>query len=1053
MGRTEHLGSGGALGKPEIVFHPQHSALLQIPDRQKYREQRSSDFTSHKNMKSHVQILTTPTADTPGTTLLLHFDNKRYLIGNLAEGTQRACIQMGARLLKVSECFITGRTEWANTGGLIGMILTLADSLTASAAASQEEAKKRAHAKARRRGYSENAEMVKQTEGAKKQSSTRLTLFSAPNLNHTLATARRFVFRKGMPVDVHEIGESLSKQEGEDEDAPYWADENIKVWPISVLPSSSSESGTGSNTGSGTISPRKRSFDEMHGQEASASNGTTSHGVVASDLTPKQRDLLTVKAVVSEMFDSTWRLDTLQETPLSQVNLPASIFIRDADTNKIVKYTGPLPGGNNPVPDPNLTVLVRKPWPGALVESLPPTKPAKEAVSYIIRNHRQRGKFHPERAASLKVHKGLMWAHLAAGQNVENADGEIITPDMVLGESREGGGFAVVDLPGLDYIDNLLARREWREPKLMVGVGAIIWICGLNVSGDARVHRFMREFGHLEHIVSSSECCPNRIALDSAAASTVRLRQVDPKRYSVPHHTTSTVANVALPANVHVAQRGQSVQLEPSIAVQSEQIVPPLSVAETEAEMAPEVLEEAARAQESVAAAHQETEQWKDSLPANAQDAEIVTLGTGSALPSKYRNVSATLLRVPGWGSMLFDCGENTLGQLKRVFSAEELREVLRELRMIFISHMHADHHLGTVAVIKAWYEEVHDGQPLPSGMSSREAFNTKTGLAVVSEPAMQNWLAEYASVEDYGYSRLAPLFISQAMPHRRLVSRLGWFVTPRELASLSSDQERRDRLAECAVSPESLGLADIAAVAVKHCHGARAVSITFPSSFKVSYSGDCRPSKAFGEIGKGSTVCIHEATFDDELQGDAEAKNHSTTSEALGVAQAMGAKACVLTHFSQRYQKIPVLERNGEPGKAVAEDAPIADNAEEESVISEDLLRGLMDDVAVAFPEQATANEGDRQHGMAKPTVNSTTSLASSGSAAVRLQLASDMKVGVAFDYMRVKVGEIAELEKFTPALLKLFAEEEKPAVEENVEVSSSKKKQGKKQGRDGKK
>jgi ribonuclease Z len=45
----------------------------------------------------------------------------------------------------------------------------------------------------------------------------------------------------------------------------------------------------------------------------------------------------------------------------------------------------------------------------------------------------------------------------------------------------------------------------------------------------------------------------------------------------------------------------------------------------------------------------------------------------------------------------------------------------------------------------------------------------------------------------------------------------------------------------------------------------------------------------------------------------------------------------------------------------------------------------------------------------------------------AVNFKLNSDMKVCVAFDYMRVKVGEIAEMQHFTPALLKLFAEEEK--------------------------
>ncbi|MCJ1231893.1 hypothetical protein MMC12_008572, partial [Toensbergia leucococca] len=39
-----------------------------------------------------------------------------------------------------------------------------------------------------------------------------------------------------------------------------------------------------------------------------------------------------------------------------------------------------------------------------------------------------------------------------------------------------------------------------------------------------------------------------------------------------------------------------------------------------------------------------------------------------------------------------------------------------------------------------------------------------------------------------------------------------------------------------------------------------------------------------------------------------------------------------------------------------------------------------------------------------------------------VRKPVPSTMKIGVAFDYMRVKVGEIAHLEKFTPALLKLY-------------------------------
>ena len=403
-----------ATRRSEIEFREEHKALLHLDSQTSFVE--DSAYVRFSKMRSWVQVLTTPTADTPGTTLILHFDNKRYLIGSLGEGTQRACVQMGARLLKVSECFITGRTEWSNIGGLVGMILTLADASSSSSAASREEALKRARAKGKKLGMLEDREkMLELEEQAKKETSNRLTLFSAPNLNHTLATARRFVFRKGMPVDVYEIGEGNEKREEDEEWAPYWADGNIKVWPMSITPSLvSAASGSHGTASSASSSPRKkRSIDEVYERET-VPDGSSK--VIAKSLTPKERDQLTVKAVVSEMFDSSWRLDTLHETRLDEIKLPAAVFIRNPETNKIQKYNGPFLGGREPVPDPSMTVLVRKPWPGALVESLPATEPAKESISYIIRNHTQRGKFHPERATALKVEKGIKWAQLSGGK-------------------------------------------------------------------------------------------------------------------------------------------------------------------------------------------------------------------------------------------------------------------------------------------------------------------------------------------------------------------------------------------------------------------------------------------------------------------------------------------------------------------------------------------------------------------------------------------------------------------------------------------------------------
>ena len=55
--------------------------------------------------------------------------------------------------------------------------------------------------------------------------------------------------------------------------------------------------------------------------------------------------------------------------------------------------------------------------------------------------------------------------------------------------------------------------------------------------------------------------------------------------------------------------------------------------------------------------------------------------------------------------------------------------------------------------------------------------------------------------------------------------------------------------------------------------------------------------------------MLIHEATFETELEEHARQKRHSTVAEALDVAEHMEAYRVILTHFSQRYPKVPQIE------------------------------------------------------------------------------------------------------------------------------------------------
>ncbi|KFY23081.1 hypothetical protein V493_06114 [Pseudogymnoascus sp. VKM F-4281 (FW-2241)] len=819
-------------------------------------------------MRSYVQIITTPTADTPGTTLLLHFDNKRYIIGNVSEGTQRACMQQKISLGRVSDILLTGKTSWKNSGGLLGLILTVADVLITRATAIKENVGK---AKKRKAGDTDD------------EAPKRITIYGAENLNHMLATARRFIFRRGMPLDTIESQDVASAS---DVSAPSWSDNNIQVWAMDVMPDQ-------------TLShySRKRSHEEITGDETSEYNkeGAMSFGGKVEETAEQREDRYHQirKGVVGHMFGSTWQIDALVSRKLSEVKMPATIFVRNEE-GKIEEYKGPLPSGDQYVPDIN--VLVRNPWPGARVESIPPTSRSTISRSYIIKTYPQRGKFDPKAAIELGVKPGRSFRDLTMGTSVVTESGKTVTPDMVMSPERVGGAFAVVELPSADFIEGLLNRKEWSLEKVMEGVTTIYWILGEGVHADERLTAFRAKYSHLKHIISSVDCCRDNIAFESATVAQLKLHLVDSERFSIPAYDDSIPGDASESSDWTKARVGDVQMLrevkEAGVAAKpfdaAKVLMQLRGVQADRTDQASsywlnkEVLELAHAAQKRIIDPEYLAKLAKVQEDIPYKDAELITLGTGSSVPSKYRNVSATLLRVPGVGNYLFDCGENTLGQLKRVFG-KEMPQILRDLKVIWISHLHADHHLGTVSVLRAWDEE-----------TSRHQETKSNSIIVSSEGGMLGWLSEYSHIEDFGYSRVKSL---------RLSHENSW-----------TNNFNNEEI-------NAHGLSSIVACQVTHCHQALAVVLKFPNGFSVAYSGDCRPSSEFARIAQGATVLIHEATFDNELEGDAVAKKHSTTADALWVAKKMGARRILLTHFSQRYQKIPVMDSSNDQVAIVAFD------------------------------------------------------------------------------------------------------------------------------------
>lgn len=775
-------------------------------------------------MLTYVQVASAPTADTPGASVLLHFDDRRYAFGRIAEGTQRVFTQRKIGLAKLDELFISGPVRWSSVGGLLGMILTIADVV------------------AGQKGDTEQPGTKKKKSANRQTSTPSLKIYGAENIAHMVATARKFIFRKGMPLRLHEILHHAGTADGQ-ERKPDFEDANVKVWYVSLMPGDTKPHG------------RKRSHDDMEAETE------TQEDVNIRRMEEKNL----VKSVVDNMFDSDWNLDAMVETTLYKVQLPATIFVKE--NGKLKKYDGPLPADDKDCPD--IPVLIRTPWPAVRITELPHTKPSKQSMCYIVKGQPRRGRFNVEAASKLGVQK-TDYKHLTSGKTVKGKDGIDVTPDMCVDPAIEGHGFAFIDLPNPTYVPAFLDRPEWGDDTIMNTIDAMYWNLGRGVLHDERIQQFMNERQTKRHTIFSPDMSPNTISMESPAGQMLKMHKIDPDRFPLLVYD-NTVKCISPDKMFEVARVGARLQLAPHVEPKDDELVPLMDSQDKIHDIPFAVAEAAAQARKLLA-----SQSFADSVEATEadipnRDTEIISLGTGSSLPSKYRNVSATLVRVPGVGSYLFDAGESTLGQLRRMYGFAKTDEILADLKAIWISHLHADHHLGTASIIKAWRDVTASHSPSPR-------------LLVASHGNMLDWLREYSDVEDYGYSRLVLAAIR---------------------GSGVPESIQEPFILNPALAAET-GLVRIDAARVDHCHGALACVFTFPSGLRVAYSGDCRPSRAFAKIGRDATLLIHESTLDDELRGDALAKKHCTMSEALDVARKMRARRVLLTHFSQRYPKIP---------------------------------------------------------------------------------------------------------------------------------------------------
>ncbi|TMW55303.1 hypothetical protein Poli38472_013194 [Pythium oligandrum] len=530
---------------------------------------------------------------------------------------------------------------------------------------------------------------------------------------------------------------------------------------------------------------------------------------------------------------------------------------------------------------------------------------ANDCVSYIVETLEQRGKFLVEKAVALGVPKGRLFGDLHKGKDVTLPDGRVVRSADCVSPSSPGAGCAIVACPSKNYVEELTTSPLYRryqqhaatqdgketmtQPELQLQV--VYHLGDASVLQHPSYIEWIKRFGDdVEHVLLNYSGCPEKTVYRDSAKLQAQLHSVFPDAfpsndYELRDAETPFTRRVDMPFTSKPVIIGESMlkyTLTPTVrrGFDATHCFQRLNY--------DEIQQSTASFRETLTQSEAAAATTADALAAHLIG-RLTFLGTGCAIPSKYRNVTGILLEFPSnaadasapWHGMMLDCGEGSLGQLYRYAQGDmtKYRALLKNLKCIWISHNHADHHLGIARILSQRTMEDEADEP----------------LTIIGPTPVEWWLKEYAQVD--------PTIV-------------GKYTYVDNFHFDQQDDRFTDSVPAAKLTrvwlQDALQISEFECVRVKHAFRAYAVVFTWQNALKIVFSGDCRPSDQLAEKAKDAFLFIHEATFEEGMDTEAKQKDHSTTAEAMAVGQKAHAKHLILTHFSQRYPKMPALDASG---------------------------------------------------------------------------------------------------------------------------------------------
>lgn len=455
------------------------------------------------------------------------------------------------------------------------------------------------------------------------------------------------------------------------------------------------------------------------------------------------------------------------------------------------------------------------------------------SLVYLVQGPTQPGKFDKAAALARGIKPGPQFGLLSRGESVTLENGTVIEPECCVGPKRMSSSFMLIDVSTCALaraaFKNISQFKElMKKPSESSEVEVIIHLLGEEVVRDEKLIEEYREFciklgedtvKNVKHFFSAPNdavLMTSSVDLQLSLADSLHSSKYFPSGRQSANFIKSFGADLIEPLDKIVITPGENAQFERSQTVLSG--------------IGPEDL-----------ASCEESGIW------------ISTLGTGSAIPGKYRNVSSSFIENYDSNEMIFlDCGEMTIGQIHRLFGKKRSDELLKRTSAILISHKHGDHHLGALSLIKRIIE-------------------LRGKVLLIAPERFKIWLEEFGQVSNFGLSSI-------------------------EFVSCGDTREEPYEIQKSGTQIKSFD--------VDHCHEAFGFQITFKSNERIVYSGDTRPCDSVIENAYECDLLVHEATMSNDLIHEAISRKHCTINEAVGVGVQSKSRGLLLTHFSQRYAK-----------------------------------------------------------------------------------------------------------------------------------------------------